>query len=354
MTFVHATTSPPSVRPLASLEKKAKFCGPFFVGIDVGGTNTKIGVVDNQGATLASGSLRTEGQLGPEVACERIANQMRRIIAEAGLALDDVARIGLATPGGTDLVRGTLLSPANLPLWWDFPLRERASYHLARPLTLTNDANAATFGEYWRGGGKRHQNFILLTLGTGIGGGIIHNGMLVRGSHNFGSECGYLVVNCLKDARRDALGIRGTLEAYASARALVERTHEFLDAGEASSLSGVSARGDAVTPEIIAAEAERGDRLAREVVMETACYLAAGIVSMIHAIDPDVVMIGGAMTFGGATSALGRDFLQCIRDEVRPRLLEPLRDVVAIEFASLGSDAGYIGAAGLARLEHVA
>jgi glucokinase len=103
---------------------------------------------------------------------------------------------------------------------------------------------------------------------------------------------------------------------------------------------------------MVAEEAERGDALARNVVMETAQWLAIGIVTFVHTIDPDAVVLGGAMNFGGPKTALGREFLQKIRDEVRPRLLEPLRDSVRIEFASLGGDAGYIGAAGLARLEH--
>ena len=102
---------------------------------------------------------------------------------------------------------------------------------------------------------------------------------------------------------------------------------------------------------MVAEEAERGDALARNVVMETAHWLAIGIVTFVHTIDPDAVVLGGAMNFGGPASPLGREFLQRIRDEVRPRLLEPLRDTVKIEFASLGGDAGYIGAAGLARLE---
>jgi glucokinase len=102
----------------------------------------------------------------------------------------------------------------------------------------------------------------------------------------------------------------------------------------------------------VAEAAEKGDELARRVIMETAYWLAIGIVTFIHTIDPDAVVLGGAMNFGGQESKLGREFLQRIRDEVRPRLLEPLRDKVKIEFASLAGDAGYIGAAGLARLEH--
>ncbi len=131
----------------------------------------------------------------------------------------------------------------------------------------------------------------------------------------------------------------------------MRRATDALGSSESSSLARRYRSGEQITPLLVAEEAELGDSLARSVVLETAHWLAIGIVTFIHTIDPDAVVLGGAMNFGGSASPLGREFLQTIRDEVRPRLLEPLRDTVKIEFASLGGDAGYIGAAGLARLE---
>jgi glucokinase len=133
---------------------------------------------------------------------------------------------------------------------------------------------------------------------------------------------------------------------------VVDRALAALGSVTVTSLAKRRAAGEAITPQLIAQEAERGDEVARKVIMETAYWLAIGIVSFIHTIDPDAVLLGGAMTFGGNDTEVGRAFLQRIRDEVRPRILEPLRDTIRIEFASLGGDAGYIGAAGLARLEH--
>jgi glucokinase len=174
----------------------------------------------------------------------------------------------------------------------------------------------------------------------------------VAGEHSCGSECGHILIDPHKDARKDSLGKSGSLEAYTNAGAVVDRTMAALAAGKATSLAQRRAGGEVITPRIVAEEAAKGDTVARDVVMETAHWLAIGIVTLVHAIDPDAVVLGGAMNFGGPASALGRDFLQRIRSEVRPKLLEPLRDKVQIEFASLGGDAGYIGAAGLARLEH--
>jgi glucokinase len=325
---------------------------PFYVGADVGGTNIKIGLVDDAGQTIAYLSMPTQQERGAEDACLRMADAVAQMQAHAGIERGDVARAGIATPGPLDVARGMILRPGNLPGWWDFPIRGRFSHALDLPVTLANDANAAAYGEFWRGTGEKFRSIVLLTLGTGVGGGIIIGDMLVEGEHSCGGECGHILINPSEDARRDSLGNKGSLEAYTNAASVVDRAITALAAGKTSSLAKRREGGESITPRVVAEEAERGDQVARQVVIETAHYLAFGIVTLIHAIDPDAVVLGGAMNFGGPASPLGREFVQQIRDEVRPRLLEPLRDKVQIEFASLGGDAGYIGAAGLARLEN--
>jgi glucokinase len=337
--------------PSASPIQAADATKPLYLGVDVGGTNIKIGLVDDAGETLAYYSMPTEQDKGAEDACGRMARAVAKLIADAGVRREDVVRTGIATPGPMDIPAGTILRPGNIPGWWDFPIRDRLSSHLDMPVTFANDANAAAYGEFWRGAGAQHESMVLLTLGTGIGGGIIINDMLVEGAHSCGGECGHIIVNPTKDAWQDSLGNTGSLEAYACAGAVIRRATDMLGASEASSLARRHRTGEAITPRMVAEEAERGDTLARNVVMETAYWLAIGIVTFVHTIDPSAVVLGGAMNFGGPNNPLGREFLQKIRDYVRPRLLEPLRDTVQIEFASLGGDAGYVGAAGLARLE---
>jgi glucokinase len=324
----------------------------LFVGVDVGGTNIKLGLVDDRGQTLAYHSMRTEQDRGAEDACVRMGAEVRKLIDGAGIEPRDVVHAGLATPGPMDIPSGMILRPGNLPGWWDFPIRERASHHLGLPVAFANDANAAAYGEYWRGAGEKYHSLVLLTLGTGIGGGIIVGDTLIEGVHSCGSECGHILVNPADDAPMDSLGKRGSLESYSNASAVIDRAVRALANVSDTPLAKRMAARELLTPRLIAQEAERGDQVARQVIMETGYWLAIGIVSLIHTIDPDAVILGGAMTFGGNDSPVGRAFLQTIRDEVRPRLLEPLRDTVKIEFASLGGDAGYIGAAGLARLEH--
>jgi glucokinase len=325
---------------------------PFFIGTDVGGTNIKLGLVDDTGRTLAYHTMPTDQEKGPEDACVRMGLAARRIIGEARVSAGDVVRAGLATPGPMNIPTGMILRPGNLPEWRDFPIRDRASHHVGMPVTFANDANAAAYGEFWRGAGAQYRSMVLLTLGTGIGGGIIVGDTLIEGEHSCGSECGHILVNPANDAPMDSLGKRGSLESYCNATAVVDRALAGLRSGAASSLAKRQAADEEITPRLVAEAAEKGDELARSVIMETAYWLAIGIVTFIHTIDPDAVVLGGAMNFGGQESELGREFLQRIRDEVRPRLLEPLRDKVKIEFASLAGDAGYIGAAGLARLEH--
>jgi glucokinase len=337
--------------PLSSI-RAAKLQKPFFVGVDVGGTNIKIGLVDATGQTLAYDSIRTEQDKGAEDACGRIAGVVQQLIDQAGIAADGVARVGLATPGPRDSPAGMILRPGNLPGWWDFPIRDRLSERIGLPVTFANDANAAAYGEYWLGAGAQFHSMVLLTLGTGVGGGIIVGDLLIEGSHSCGGECGHIVVDPRDDAPVDSAGIRGSLEVYANASAIVDRVTEALTTGEVSSLADRREAGDKITPLVVAEEAERGDKLAHRAVMVTAHWLAIGIATFVHTIDPNAVVLGGAMTFGGASHPLGREFLQRIRDEARQRMLEPLRDTVQIEFASLGGDAGYFGAAGLARQEH--
>jgi glucokinase len=326
---------------------------PFFVGIDLGGTNIKVGVVDDLGRPLSWLSIPTEVPQGPEDAARRMGDAVRRAVHDAGLEPAAIVRVGLGSPGGMDIPKGMLTTAINLTGWDDFPIRDRVSHYCGLPVTFENDANAAAYGEYWVGSGRDFESMVLLTLGTGIGCGIIIGDLVVQGAHSHGGEAGHVIIDFNEEARMCGCGWRGHLEAYASATAVVKRTREALDAGRASSLSKRLAAGAELTPKLIAEEAESGDELATEIVLETARYLGIGTVNAMHVVDPAVVLLGGAMTFGGPERELGRRFLNRVREEVR-RLARPVlaRETV-VDFASLGGDAGFIGAAGVARLEHL-
>lgn len=325
---------------------------PLFVGIDVGGTNIKLGLLDNRGRTLAYHSIPTEVDRGVKDAVLRMAAGVDKLLTKAGAQKSDVARIGLATPGPMDIKAGIILRPGNLPTWWNFPIRDSVAEACGLPVRYANDANAAAFGEYWMGAGNNSRNMVLLTLGTGVGGGIVLDNYLVEGAHSCGAECGFIIIDSHPKARLDTQNLTGTLEGYCGSYGVVGRAKDALAAGRDSSLAAILKNTGEITPLEIAEAAEDGDALALEVVLDTARYLAVGIVTLIHTVDPDSVVLGGAMTFGGAGHPLGERFIQRVRDEVRPRILSALRETLRIEFARLGGDAGFVGAAGLARLEH--
>ncbi len=320
----------------------ADFRPPFFRGIDLGGTNIKCGVVDDFGHPLSSVSLETEAERGPEVGIENLAEAGRRAVAASGLSWDQIAAVGLGSPGTMDLSRGMLLEPPNLPGWNQLPIRDLLAAKLGKQTVLQNDANAAAYGEYWAGAGKRSRSLVLLTLGTGIGCGIIDEGRIIEGRHSHGGECGHFIIQ-MEHGRKCTCGGYGHLEAYASATSLVKRALEALAHDPSHSLLR-DIPADELTSRHISLAQSQGDQLARRLMRETARYLAVGAVNLMHTIDPDIVLFSGGMI------AAGLSFLEDIRLDVRSLAFPTLSRSTRIEYAELGSDAGFIGAAGCARM----
>ncbi len=326
---------------------------PFFVGIDLGGTNIKMGVVDDLGRTLSWLTIPTLVEQGGEDAARRMAQAVDKVIHEAGLTRSDIVRVGLGSPGTMDIPAGKLVIPANLKGWEHFPIRDRVAHHSGFPVTFANDATAAAYGEFWIGSGRDFHSMVLLTLGTGIGCGIIVGDLLLDGEHSHGGEYGHTIIDWHDDARICACGRRGHLEAYASATAVTKRAQEQLNAGQTSSLKARIANGEELTPLLIAQEAQAGDEFSRQIIFDTAKYLGVGIVNLMHTIDPNGILVGGAMTFGGNDTELGRTFLERIRQEVKARAYAVPAENTVIDFATLGGDAGYIGSAGIARADYL-
>ena len=334
-------------RPLLSPHEAQ---APFYAGVDLGGTNIKLGLVDNLGRSMVRRKIPTETELGPEDGARRMGQGVLDLIAEAGLTAADLGGVGLGSPGTMDIPAGMLLEPHNLPGWFNFPIRQRVEEHCGMSVTFANDAGSAAYGEFWVGSGRDFSSMVLLTLGTGVGGGIIVGETSIDGEHSHGAECGHIIIDCGDNARICPCGQPGHLEGYASATAVIARTEELLATGKPSSLHDRVQAGDEVTPLLLLAEAEKGDALSLEIILETARYLGIGVVSLMHTIDPAGVVLGGAMTFGGHETPLGRRFLDRIKQEVQQRAFPVLAERTAIDYALLGGDAGYIGAAGLARL----
>ena len=320
------------------------FRPPYFLGIDLGGTNIKSGVVDDTGRPVSSVSVATEAERGPEVGLRNLERAGREAVRVAGMTLADIAAVGLGSPGTHDIRAGLLLDPPNLPGWMNFPIRDRLAALLGRPTFFQNDANAAAYGEYWAGAGRGTASVVMFTLGTGIGCGIIDHGRIVEGRHSHGGECGHIVIQ-MEGGRICSCGKVGHLEAYASATALVKRAMEAIEAGEVSSLSEMHRRGEAVTARAVNDAATAGDGLGRRLMRETARYLAVGATCLMHTIDPDLILFGGGMI------AAGEPFLELIRTDVHELAFPTPAAKTRIAYAELGGDAGFIGAAGCARME---
>jgi glucokinase len=241
-----------------------------------------------------------------------------------------------------DLPSGMLLEPPNLPGWNQLPIRDLLAKALDKQTVLQNDANAAAYGEYWAGAGRNTRSLVLFTLGTGIGCGIVDEGRIIEGRHSHGAECGHIIIQ-MENARQCSCGGYGHLEGYASATALVKRAVEALEHDRSPSLLR-KIPADELTSRAIDQAAVAGDQLASRLMRETARYLAVGAVCLMHTIDPDIVLFSGGMI------AAGPSFLEAIRNDIRAMAFPTLAQKVRVEYAALGGDAGFIGAAGCARM----
>lgn len=331
-----------------------KFAQPYFAGVDVGGTNIKIGVVDDHGSIICDTKFPTKPNQSPDLAIEQIKNELTSLMANAGVNWSDIGAVGLGTPGPMDIKSGMILTPVNLPGWHHYPVQANLAEALDKRVTYANDANAAAFGEYWVGGGQAFASMILITLGTGVGGGVIVDDLSIDGEHSHGSEIGHMTIDTTENARICGCGIKGHLEAYASATALVERAREALACpqGAKSILREMTGDVSPLSGLMISEAAEQGDELALNLVLETADYLARGIADLAHLIDPAAFMLGGAVNFGGNHAPLGQKFLERVVTTTRKLVFPVLAERLVVKFAELGSEAGFVGAAGLARTEY--
>jgi glucokinase len=314
----------------------------FYLGIDLGGTNIKSGVVDDTGRPISSISRPTEADRGPQTGLDNLVDAAQRAIDASGRSWDEITGVGLGSPGTMDIARGLLLDPPNLPGWTNLPIRDRLAGRLNKPTVLQNDANAAAYGEYWAGAGRGVQSLVMFTLGTGVGCGIVEHGRIVEGRHSHGAECGHIIIQ-MEGGRECSCGQRGHLEAYASATALVKRAVEALASHNESVLAHHHAAGT-LTARVIDEAAEAGDALAKQLMNQTARCLAVGAVCLMHTVDPDLVLFGGGMI------AAGPHFLNEIREFVKELAFPVPAQKTRIDYAALGGEAGFIGAAGCARL----
>ncbi len=313
----------------------------YLVGIDLGGTNVDVGVVDKAGKMIARHARPLGKPTTRKEVVEAIYLATEETLQRAGMKKESIHAIGIATPGVLDIARGVVVTAANLPEWKDVPLRDLIKKRFEAPTVLENDANAAAYGEFWVGAGKDVRSMIMLTLGTGIGGGIVIDGKLWHGWKDAAGELGHFTIDY--KGRQCACGNIGCLEAYASAESTVRRFLESARSGKETNLKrAVEEKPESVTCRMLYEEALKGDALCRQTLEETGFFLGVGIVTILHFMNPEMVVLTGGMIGAGPM------IMDPLKKVVEERALSRSREDVQLVFARLGTDAGVIGAAGCA------
>ena len=317
----------------------------YYLGIDLGGTNIAVGIVDEENKIIARANSKTQTENAEQVA-DAMAETARKALESAGLTLADVPWIGVGSPGTINKSTGIIEFANNLP-FKNTPMQEMLSQRLeGKQVLMENDANAAAFGEYMAGALKGSDNAIAITLGTGVGGGIIINHKIYSGSNFAGAELGHTVI--VVDGRPCTCGRHGCWETYASATGLIKPTKEHMADAPKDSPLWTLADGsmDNVNGRTAFDAMRQGDPVGKEIVDEYIHYFSVGLIDMINIFQPDILCVGGGISNEGET------------------LLAPVREYVEKEQyamnstkktticrAKLGNDAGIIGAALLGKME---
>lgn len=314
----------------------AKYC----IGIDLGGTFIKFGVMDADSAGGQTLQLPTPTDRGSAGVIEQIVDGARQVMQINGVRGQEVLGVGIGSPGPIDLSEGVILSLPNIPGMESCPLRDAVGEALELPAVLENDANAAAYGEYIGGAGKEAADMVMLTLGTGVGSGIIINGHILHGAHEIGGELGHMIVDPGGEACN--CGQRGCLERYSSARYLADYARRLIEQGRPSALQDVLNEAGQIDAADINAHRQQGDALAAEVWDRAVFYLAIGCVNICRIFDPDRIVLAGGMT------KAGEDLLGPLEAHFQRNhwSLSGIRTELAL--AEIGSDAGVLGAAGVA------
>ncbi|MBQ5310815.1 MAG: ROK family glucokinase [Oscillospiraceae bacterium] len=309
----------------------------YYIGIDLGGTNIKAGVVDENYNIIAKASVKTACPRPAKDICDDMARVSEMAAKEAGISIEDVEWIGIGTPGIADNINGTIPYANNLG-FRDVPVREYIQAHINKPVYVANDANAAAYGEFVAGSAKGATNVVCITLGTGVGAGIIVEGKILTGSNLAGAELGHMVIEV--DGPQCTCGRKGCFEVFSSATGLIRMTKEAADADSTSVLNKYFAKENKFSARHAFMAMREGDAAGKAVVDKYIKYLAAGIANTINIFQPDILCIGGGVCNEGDPLLL--PLTELVKKEVYTKMLDQNTKIV---IAQLGNDAGIIGAA---------
>ncbi|MDQ6419804.1 ROK family protein [Paenibacillus sp. LHD-117] len=295
------------------------------VGIDIGGTKIAIGLVNERGEVTAKSSLKTDLALQPSDMLGQVADEVRRLAESAGLTLQELKGIGVGAPGPLNTRTGRLTCPPNLKSWWDYPVVERLGDLLPLQVRMENDATAATLAEKWVGAAQEAENFVFITISTGIGAGIYLHGKLITGSTGNAGDAGFMFLHPQGNISKEEAS--GYWERLASGTAIASQASELL--------------GRDVSSKEAFDLAAQGDPLVSSLIDRVYTYIGMGCVSLINLLDPSKIVIGGGV------SQVGEPLFSAVREYVAAHALNPSGRETLIVPAKLQQDAGLIGAAAL-------
>ena len=307
----------------------------YYAGIDLGGTNTKIGLVDEDGNIIFTTIVKTDSMEGFEKTIQRLSKILLQQVKSFDLNFDDVQSVGVGVPG-------PVLNSRVVKFWANFPWKNGVDLalefekNLGKPVKVDNDVNVITLGEMWKGAAQGYKNVLGLAVGTGIGGGIIVDGKLVSGENGAGGEVGHIKVE--RDGKLCGCGQKGCWEAYASATGLIREAQSRLAVNKTNGLYEQVIGRDLEAKDIFDV-AKEGDAFALDLVDYEADYIALGIGNLLNVLDPEIVVVGGGVSLAG----------DILFDKVKERLKKyafpSTTENLKIVAASLGNDAGILGAA---------
>lgn len=306
------------------------------IGIDVGGTNVKIALVDSDGKIGYSNTIPTRAEMGYEYTINNMKQAIRDLMTETKLSAKDIEGIGFGLPGQVDFKSGIVRLITNIPGWVEIPLAKMIEDEFHIPTRIDNDVRCAALGELNFGAGKGCENLICITVGTGIGSGLIINGRLVRGASNAAGEIGHIKLQ-MHDGPICGCGDTGCLEAFASGPSIVAMAEEYIMGGKSTKYREM-ANGNDITPFIVAEAAKAGDAVAKRIFTRMGEYIGIGMASVVNLLNPEKIIIGGGVADAGDI------LLNPLKETIKKRAMKIAGETVQVVPAQLGNTAGVIGA----------
>ncbi len=307
----------------------------YNIGVDVGGTNVKVALVDKSGSIVYSDTVPTRAEMGYEYTISNIITAIRNLMKESKTNKDMIDGIGFGFPGQIDCDNGIVRLAPNIPGWVNIPIADIVSKEFEIPVKVDNDVRCAALAELNYGAGKGANNLICITVGTGIGSGLIVNGKLVRGASNAAGEIGHIKLQ-MEGGPICGCGDTGCLEAFASGPAIVAMAEEYIRGGKSTKYRELA--NPDITPYIVAEAAKQGDVVAKKIFEIIGNYIGIGLSSVVNLLNPEKIVIGGGVADAGDLLFIP------IKETLKKRTMPIQGSAVEVVHAELGNTAGVIGA----------